>query len=79
MILSYYPILLRAERTIKWCTVHGAQTPLGPTKQLESILRSRRKLRLVLPGNAFRPGPVGVRSPLLQTGRVGHVCLHYSF
>ena len=50
------------------CTVQGARTSKGRFKQLKSSLRSRRKLRLVWPGNGQRSDRV--RSPWWRlTGR----------
>lgn len=54
------------------CTVQGARTSRGPVKQLESSLRSRRKLRLVEPGNEQKP--VRLRSPCRQTVQDGRGC-----
>ncbi len=70
MILGVKPVTLWAER-IKRCTVQGARTSKGPINQLTSSLRSRRKLRLVGPGNGQKP--VCVRSPWRPAGRNGQV------
>lgn len=49
------------------CTVQGARTSKGRFKQLKSSLRSRRKLRLVWPGNGQKS--VRLRSPWRLVGR----------
>lgn len=49
LILNVYRIVHWTER-IQKCTVRGTPTPKGPFKQIASVLRRHRKLRLVMPG-----------------------------
>ncbi len=76
MILGIKPVTLWAERIMR-CTVPGAPTSKGRFKQLKSSLRSRRKLRLVWPGNGQKS--VRLRSPWRPAGRKRRVSrLHFS-
>jgi len=72
IIFAFKPVTFWAER-IEGCTVQGARTPKGPVNQLKSSLRSRRKLRLVGPGNE----PVHLRYPWPPTSLNGQAGRHH--